>query len=82
MQIILNVPKELPDALQCSPEEFTVQAKFAMAAKLYETGKISSGMAAQLSGISRRDFLVKLSETGVAVHNLSAGELQEDLGNV
>lgn len=36
MQIIVEIPRELPDAAQCSPKEFSHQAKMAMAAKLYE----------------------------------------------
>ena len=36
MQLIVNYPDKLPDALQQSAEQFEHEAKMAMAAKLYE----------------------------------------------
>ena len=36
MQIVVDYPSTLPDALQQSPEQFEREAKMAMAAKLYE----------------------------------------------
>jgi predicted HTH domain antitoxin len=39
----------------------------AVAAKLFESKQISSGKAAQLAGMERTTFLLRLSESGVAI---------------
>ena len=36
MQLLVEVPTNLPDAAQCTPEQFMQEAKLAMAIKLYE----------------------------------------------
>lgn len=79
MQLIVNYPEKLPDALQQSSEQFEREAKMAMAAKLYEMKRISSGTAAALVGVERVEFLLDLHRYGVAVIDLSADELQADL---
>ena len=53
MQLIVNYPEKLPDALQQSSEQFEREAKMAMAVKLYEMKRISSGTAAALVGVER-----------------------------
>ena len=81
MQLIVNYPEKLPDALQQSSEQFEREAKMAMAVKLYEMKRISSGTAAALVGIERLDFLLDLHRYGVAVIDLSTDELHADLDN-
>ena len=81
MQLIVNYPEKLPDALQQSPEQFEHEAKMAMAVKLYELKRISSGTAAALVGMERVEFLLALHRYGVAVIDLSAEELQSDVDN-
>ena len=56
--------------LGLSPEEFSDEARFLLAAKLYELGRISSGQAAVFCGKGRVDFLVSLTRIGVPVSNL------------
>lgn len=78
MQIIVNYPEQLPDALQQSPEQFEHEAKMAMAVKLYELKRISSGTAAALVGMERVAFLLGLHHYGVAVIDLTEGDLESD----
>ena len=52
MQILVEVPSSLPDAIQCTPQQFAQEAKFAMAIKLFEMKRLSSGMAASLAGMT------------------------------
>lgn len=79
MQLIVNYPEKLPDALQQSSEQFEREAKMAMAVKLYEMKRISSGTAAALVGMERVEFLLDLHRYGVAVIDLTTDELQTDL---
>jgi predicted HTH domain antitoxin len=70
---------ELLKALNVSAEEFGREARHALAAKLYEMGRLSSGYAAQLAGMGRVEFLMSLSQIGVATSNLDIDDLREEL---
>ena len=50
--------------------EFNTEARFLLAAKLYELGHLASGQAAKLCGKSRVDFLLSLPRIGVSITNL------------
>jgi len=63
-QIVLEVAEESLQALRLSPQDFAHELRMAAAMKLYELGRLSSGAAAQLAGISRPLFLSKLAEYG------------------
>ncbi len=79
MQLIIDYAPSLPDALQCSQEQFEQEAKMAMAVKLFEMKRLSSGMAARLAGVDRVSFLLGLHLYGVAMIDLDEKELQSDL---
>lgn len=81
MQILLDIPASLPDAVQRTPQEFAQEAKIAMALKLYELKRLSSGMAASLVGIGRVEFLLELHRYGVPVIDLDAADLAADIAN-
>ncbi|MEA5582688.1 UPF0175 family protein [Nodularia harveyana UHCC-0300] len=80
-QLKIEYPETLPDALQQTREEFEQEAKMAMAVKLFEMKRISSGLAAQLAGIDRVSFLLNLHRYGVAMIDLTQEELLSDLNN-
>jgi len=79
--LTVHYPQTLPDILHKSREEFEQEAKLAMAAKLYEMSRLSSGQAADLVGISRTEFIYRLKDFGVALINYSENDLQEDFNN-
>ena len=81
MQIQVNVPPNLPDAIQCSPEQFAHEAKIAMAVKLFEMKRLSSGMAAALADMERVSFLAELHRYNVAILDLDTDDLQSDAHN-
>jgi predicted HTH domain antitoxin len=81
MQLLLEVPSNLPDAAHCTPQEFLREAKLSMAVKLFEMKRLSSGMAASLIGMSRVEFLAELHRYGVAMIDLDQDDLAQDLAN-
>jgi predicted HTH domain antitoxin len=79
MQLIVDYPETLPDALQSTTEQFEQEAKMAMAVKLFEMKRLSSGMAAALIGMDRVTFLLNLHQYGVAMIDLEEEELLSDM---
>ena len=80
-KIIIEYPYNLLDLLQDSPEEFEEEAKMAMAVKLFELKRISSGMAAEMAGMDRVSFLLELHRYGVEMINMDPEELASDVEN-
>ncbi|MEH1897412.1 MAG: UPF0175 family protein [Nostoc sp.] len=81
LQIQINYPETLPDALQQTREQFEQEAKWAMAVKLFEMKRLSSGMAAALVDTDRVSFLLNLHHYGVAMIDLTEDQLVDDLEN-
>ena len=81
MQLSITIPDDLADAAQLSQGEFAQRARLAMAAKLYEMGRLSSGLAARIAGLPRAVFLWELSKFNVALIDLDAAELAQDVAN-
>jgi len=79
MQIIVEVPNNYLDAMHRAPDDFAQEAKLAMAAKLFEMKRLSSGMAASLIGMDRMTFLAQLQRFGVPMMDLDADELAQDI---
>jgi len=77
---------ELPEAvlIACgqSRDEFLRDAKFLLFLKLFELGRLSSGKAAELCGMSRAEFLAAASRAGVPVAALDEGEVADEFSDV
>jgi len=79
----LNIPSppEVLSALQTEPAEFEAEARLLLALKLYETGKLSTGLAAQLAGVPRVTFLFLLGQHGLSPFGEEPDELERDLAH-
>ena len=80
--LTIDYTTDLLFALGVSEKEFSEEAKFLLAAKLYELGRISSGQAAQLAEKTRVEFLLSLPRVGVATSNLREDDLDHELKSV
>ena len=79
----LEYPEDLELAVQTTPEEFEAQVRLMAALKMFELGKLSSGKAAELAGLSRVEFFEACGRYRVSLFNYSPeeleGEMQADL---
>jgi predicted HTH domain antitoxin len=62
----ITYPEAVLATLNLSPEIFEQEAKTALAVKLYELGRLTSGQAAAVVGIPRVAFLLSCSRYGAA----------------
>ena len=68
---------QIPDSLKMNDFEL----KMMIASKLFEDGKLSSGQAAEIVGISKRSFVELLGKYNVSLFGYDYEELEEDLEN-
>lgn len=59
-QIVINVPEKVLLAQKTDEDSFAREVRILAAVKLYELGRLSSGRAAELAGMSRVEFLLEL----------------------
>jgi predicted HTH domain antitoxin len=80
--VSIEYPDELRVSLKYKRDEFADEIKKISVIKLYELGKISSGMAAKVLDISRVDFIELLGKYKVSIFPYEdKEELLEDLRN-
>lgn len=59
-------------------DHFPEEARFLLALKLFEQGRISSGRAGRLCGMGRVEFLLAASRAGVPVVDLGDEDLTQE----
>src|SRR5450756_30909 len=61
----IEYPESWTAAAGSSPERFESEARMALAMKMFEMGRLTSGQAAQLAGVSRVAFLFNCPQWNV-----------------
>ncbi len=80
--ISIAYPASLASSLRMESQEFKREMKIISLIKLYELGKISSGLAAKLLNMNRVDFLELLEKYNVSYfHPGLEDELETDMLN-
>ncbi|HMH49775.1 MAG TPA: UPF0175 family protein [Candidatus Acidoferrum sp.] len=79
MDITIEVPDELAEILRRTPEELRYDLKLRALAGLVERGLFSSGRAAELAGISRREFLDWCGRWHIRLHRWDDRDLDHDV---
>lgn len=80
--INIEYPESLAHRLRLSDKDFASEMKISSLVKLFELGKVSSGVAAKVLGLSRLDFLELLAKYNVSVlGEYDAEDLNEDISN-
>jgi len=79
--IHIDLPESVLVSTGQSREEFILEAKFFVALKLFELGRISSGRAAEICEMPRIEFLLRAGRAGVPVADLDAEELDREFAD-
>jgi len=84
MKRMINIeyPESLANTLRLNGKDFELEIKTSSLIKLYELGKVSSGVAANVLGLSRIDFLETLAKYKSSVFSqYDLNDLSEDIAN-
>ena len=73
-----TITLQVPDALA----EYQNDTIRFIAAKLYESGKLSLGQAADMASLTKRTFTELLGDYGVSYINYSANDLKDELDRI
>jgi predicted HTH domain antitoxin len=77
-QITLTIPETVLQAEQMDEASFARELCILAAVKLYELGRLSSGIAAELAGMSRVEFLLALERYKVFPLTAELADLEAD----
>jgi len=77
--VTIEVPDDAYAALRRSPKEFAQEMRVAAAIHWYRRELISQGKAAEIAGLSRREFLEALFREQVPACQVTIEELAEEL---
>lgn len=72
-----QVTLQVPDSLDMSAFDISMW----VASRLYAEGKLSSGQAAEMVGISKRAFIELMGKYKVSAFGYDMEDLEEDLGH-
>ncbi|OGR05216.1 MAG: hypothetical protein A2511_09925 [Deltaproteobacteria bacterium RIFOXYD12_FULL_50_9] len=67
-------------ALNASRSDFERDARKALAVKLFELGRLTSGQASEMAGVSRVDFLLDCQKLGAPSVQWDEEELASEFG--
>jgi len=80
--IKIEYPESLANTLRLSEKDFEYEMKSSSLVKLFELGKVSSGIAARVLGLTRVDFLELLAKYKVSAFGAyDINDLNEDIAN-
>jgi predicted HTH domain antitoxin len=79
--IQLEIPEETLISLKQDPESFSKDLRLLAAVKLLEMGRLSSGRAAQLAGVSRAEFLLLIGRYRISPFASTMEEIAADIAN-
>jgi predicted HTH domain antitoxin len=79
MRIVIDLPDDLAASLRRTPDEIRYDLTLRALAGLVERGLISSGRAAELGGVSRREFLDWCGRWQIRLHRWSDSEVEQEV---
>ena len=77
--VAIFVPDEVAGLLAQDEANLQRELSLLLAVKLYELGRLSAGAAAQMAGLSRPEFLARLSDYRVSPVNLDEEAIEQEI---
>jgi predicted HTH domain antitoxin len=78
-ELTIKYPSGFERAVHLSKEEMEQHIRLMAALKMFELGKVSSGKAAELAGMSRVEFIETCGRYRVSVFNYTPEELEKEI---
>jgi predicted HTH domain antitoxin len=75
-QVVIDIPEKVLLAEKVDENAFARELRILAAVKLYELGRLSSGRAAELAGMSRVEFLMSLGQYKVFPFEAELNDLE------
>ena len=76
--VTFELPEDVLSSVRKDPERFTQELRLAAAVKWYEMGLVSQSRAAEISGLSRSEFISALGRFEVSVFQYNVDEIMEE----
>ena len=80
-ELIIKYPSGFEHAVYLSREEMEQHIRLMAALKMFELGKVSSGKAAELAGMSRAEFIETCGRYRVSAFNYTPDELEKEINS-
>jgi len=80
-QLTIPYSEDLLLSLKSTPESFEAEARLLLAVKLYELGRVTTGVGARLAGMDRVRFMFELQRFGLSPIGVEPDELAQDVAN-
>ena len=78
-ELKIRYPSGFEQAVHMTKSELEHHIRLMAALKMFELGKVSSGKAAELAGMSRIEFLETCGRYRISLFNYPPGEVEEEL---
>jgi predicted HTH domain antitoxin len=77
--LTIHIPESVLLQTGASREALQREGQFWLALRFFQSGRLTSGLAAEMCGMNRVDFLCEAGKQGVPVADLDGEELQREL---
>ena len=79
--VTFELPEDVFSSVRKDPDSFAEELRLAAAVKWYEIGLVSQGRAAEISGLSRSQFISALSRFEVSAFQYDVTEIIEEVNH-
>ena len=77
--VTFELPEDVFSSVRKDPDSFAEELRLAAAVKWYEIGLVSQGRAAEISGLSRSQFISALGRFEVSAFQYDVAEIIEEV---